>query len=204
MHNKFKCDVNNVLVPLCSVPMNLKANDRVWVKWQQFIQQRKLHLLIFLRWCRIPKTLVCYSLHLWGRAIYNIFLNSNFPDKSALKWSLELTLKDPGEGGNPPIGQEIACHFSQDHAMVTKILDIIHKHPKYQLVKSFFYYLDRFSRNLAKTDKTSWFFGIENQEINFFSIFSVKKSIWFYFNSEWHKHWVLNSLHEGRWRLQLE
>ena len=29
--------------------------------------------------------------------------------------------------------------------MVTKILDFIHKHPKYQLVKSFFYYLDRFS-----------------------------------------------------------
>ena len=66
-----------------------------------------------------------------------------------------LTLKDPGGGWNPPIGQEIACHFSQDHAMVTKILDIIHKHPKYQLVKSFFYYLDRFSRNLAETDKTS-------------------------------------------------
>ena len=70
--------------------------------------------------------------------------------------SIGLTLKDPGGGGwNPPIGQEIACHFSQDHAMVTKILDIIHKHPKYQLVKSFFYYLDRFSRNLAETDKTS-------------------------------------------------
>ena len=69
MHNKFKCDVNNVLVPLCSVPMNLKANDRVWVKWQQFIQQRKLHLLIFLRWCRIPKAFVCYSLHLRGSAI---------------------------------------------------------------------------------------------------------------------------------------
>jgi hypothetical protein len=55
---------------------------------------------------------------------------------------------------NPPIGQEIACHFKQDHAMVTKILDFIHKHPKYLLVKSCFYYLDRFSRNLAETDKT--------------------------------------------------
>ena len=47
-----------------------------------------------------------------------------------------LTLKNPGcgmcvcegGGGNPPIGQEIACHFSQDHAMVPKILDFIHKH----------------------------------------------------------------------------
>ena len=46
--------------------------------------------------------------------------------------------KTPGVGRNPPIGQEIACHFSQDHAMVKKILDFIHKHPKYKLVKSFF------------------------------------------------------------------
>jgi hypothetical protein len=41
-----------------------------------------------------------------------------------------LTLKDPGGGGlRQPIGQDIACHFSQDHAMVTKIHDFIHKHP---------------------------------------------------------------------------
>ena len=54
--------------------------------------------------------------------------------------------------------------------MVTKILDIIHKHPKYQLVKSFFYYLDRFSRNLAETDKTT-------REIDFFfNFFSTKVS----------------------------
>ena len=39
-----------------------------------------------------------------------------------------LTLKDMG-GWNHPAGQEITCHFSQDHAMVTKILDFIHKHP---------------------------------------------------------------------------
>ena len=39
-----------------------------------------------------------------------------------------LTLKDAG-GRIPPISQEIACHFSQDHAMVTKILNFIHKHP---------------------------------------------------------------------------
>ena len=39
-----------------------------------------------------------------------------------------LTLKDKG-GGNPPIGQDIACHFSQDHTVVTKFLDFIHTHP---------------------------------------------------------------------------
>ena len=34
-----------------------------------------------------------------------------------------------GEGGpKVPAGQEIVCHFSQGHAMVTKILDFIHKH----------------------------------------------------------------------------
>jgi len=31
---------------------------------------------------------------------------------------------------SPDIGQVIACHFSQDHTMVTKILDFIHKHLK--------------------------------------------------------------------------
>ena len=36
-----------------------------------------------------------------------------------------------GGGGGPkvPAGQKIACHFSQDHAMVTKILDFIYTHP---------------------------------------------------------------------------
>ena len=62
----------------------------------------------------------------------------------------------------------VSCHFSQDHAIVTKILDFIHKHPKYKSVKSFFYYHDRFSKNLAETDKTFWFFGIKNCEIDFF------------------------------------
>ena len=35
-------------------------------------------------------------------------------------------------GGGPkvPTGQEIVCYFSQGHAMVTKNLDFIHKHPK--------------------------------------------------------------------------
>ena len=52
--------------------------------------------------------------------------------KNLANLSCVLTLKQPGEGGgNPPIGQEIACHFSHDHVMVTKILDLIHKHPKY-------------------------------------------------------------------------
>ena len=48
-----------------------------------------------------------------------------------LGFDFYLTLIEPGGWWNPPIGQEIACHFSQDHAMVTKILDFIHKHLKY-------------------------------------------------------------------------
>ena len=64
-----------------------------------------------------------------------------------------LTLKDAGGGAKVPTGQEIACHFSQDHTVVTKVLDFIRKHPNLKVVKSFFYYLDKFFRNLAETDK---------------------------------------------------
>ena len=60
--------------------------------------------------------------------------------------------KRDGGGLIQSIGQENACHFSQDYTMVTKFLDFIHKHPKYKVVKSFFYYLDRFSRNSAETE----------------------------------------------------
>ena len=42
--------------------------------------------------------------------------------------SIFLTLKDAVGGLKVPTGQEIVCHFSQDHARVTKILDFIHKH----------------------------------------------------------------------------
>ena len=36
-----------------------------------------------------------------------------------------------GPGGpKVPSGFSIGCHFSQDHAMVTKILEFINKHPK--------------------------------------------------------------------------
>ena len=36
-----------------------------------------------------------------------------------------LTLNDAGGGPKVPTGQEIVCHFSQGHAMVTKNLDFI-------------------------------------------------------------------------------
>ena len=41
-----------------------------------------------------------------------------------------LNPKGGGGGGGPkvPTGQEIVCHFSQGHAMVTKNLDFVHKH----------------------------------------------------------------------------
>ena len=76
-----------------------------------------------------------------------------------------------------PIGQEMACHFSQDYTMVTKFLGFIHKHPKCKVVKSFFYCLDRFSRNLAKTAKKLQFFEIKKRGIDFFSFFSKQKSV---------------------------
>ena len=76
-----------------------------------------------------------------------------------------------GGGAKVPTGQEIACHFSQDHTVVTKILDFIHKHLNLKVVKSFFHYLDRFFRNLAKIDTKLGFLGIENHKIDFFSTF---------------------------------
>ena len=82
-----------------------------------------------------------------------------------------LTLKAAGGGRIQPIGQEITCHFSQDHTMVTKLLDFIHKHPKYKVVKSFFYYFDRISRNSAKTDQRLW---SKITKWNFFNFFITK------------------------------
>ena len=43
-----------------------------------------------------------------------------------------LPVNPKGGGGGPkvPSGFSIGCHFSQDDAMVTKILDFIHIHPK--------------------------------------------------------------------------
>ena len=35
----------------------------------------------------------------------------------------ELTLKKAGRGSYVPMAQEIACHFSQDHARVLTLLD---------------------------------------------------------------------------------
>ena len=87
----------------------------------------------------------------------------------------DLTLNDAGGGQNDPLqctGQEIAFHFSQDHAMVTKILDFIHKDLNYKVLKSFFDYPDRFFRNLVETDEKLQFFRSKNRGINFFSIFS--------------------------------
>ena len=85
---------------------------------------------------------------------------------------VNINPKRPGGVGRIlPGGQKIACHFSLDHAMVTKFLDFVHKHLKYKVVKSFFYYLDRFSRNSAKTEPKLYFLGIENHKIDFFSTF---------------------------------
>ena len=73
-----------------------------------------------------------------------------------------------GGGSKCPYGFLIGFHFSQDHAMVTKILDFINKHPKLKVVKSFSYYLYRFYRNLAETDEKLQIFWSENREMDFF------------------------------------
>ena len=93
-------------------------------------------------------------------------------------WGLEVFSVNPKRhgGGNLPIDQDIACHFSQDHTLVTKFLEFILKHPNYKVVKSFFYYLGRFFRNSAETEPRLWFFGIKNHKIIFFFNFFITKS----------------------------
>ena len=71
-----------------------------------------------------------------------------------------------------PTGQENVCLFSHGHAMVTKILDFIHKHLNYKVLKSFFDYPDRFFRNLAETDEKLQFFWSKNCEIDFLKTLS--------------------------------
>ena len=83
---------------------------------------------------------------------------------------MAFTLNDVGEIG------------SQDHAMVTKILDFINKHPKLKVVKSFSYHLYRFFRNLAETDEKLQFFWSKNREIHFFFNFFITKVSYFVSN----------------------
>ena len=66
--------------------------------------------------------------------------------------------------------------------MVTKILDFIHKHLNYKVLKSFFDYPDRFFRNLAETDEKLQFFWSKNREIDFFFTFFITKVSYFVSN----------------------
>ena len=109
--------------------------------------------------------------------------NRQHKNQTFNRWRIEfdsvvLIVNPKGGGGGlkVPAGQEIACHFSQDHTVVTKILDFIHKHPNQKVVKSFFHYLDRFFRNLAETNQKLGFFGIENHKIDFFFNCFITKS----------------------------
>ena len=86
-------------------------------------------------------------------------------------------------GSKCPYGFLIGCHFSQDHATVTKILDFINKHSKLMVVKPFFYYLYGFFRNLAETDEKLQFFCSEKHKIDFFQFF-CNKSLLFCFKSQ--------------------
>ena len=42
---------------------------------------------------------------------------------------LAFNPKGWGGGAKVPAGQKIVCHLSQSHALATKDLDFIHKHP---------------------------------------------------------------------------
>ena len=89
------------------------------------------------------KTRTIYSKsqnNFWNRLFFKLFTGAFSYSKSEqiskqntneLRYKSAFVLNPKGGGGGPkvPAGQEIACHFSKDHAMVTKILDFIHNHP---------------------------------------------------------------------------
>ena len=63
---------------------------------------------------------------------------------TAQRWNLRssfmsdgLTLNEAG-GSKCPIRQKIGCHFLQDYAMVTKIIDFVSNYPSFNQVKLFF------------------------------------------------------------------
>ena len=74
------------------------------------------------------------------KAKHPLHNNSVVLEMSALnihnfKYNMQFNPKRHGGGLIQSIAREIACHFSQDHTMVTKFLDFVHKHPKYKVVK---------------------------------------------------------------------
>ena len=66
--------------------------------------------------------------------------------------------------------------------MVTKILDFIHKHLNYKVLKTFFDYPDRFFKNLTETDEKLQIFWCKNREIYFFFNFFITKVSYFVSN----------------------
>ena len=52
-----------------------------------------------------------------------------------LVWNVRVkSILTHSEGWNPNIGQDIACHFSQGHALVPKIIYFIHKQFQLKLI----------------------------------------------------------------------
>ena len=74
------------------------------------------------------------------------------------------------------IGQENACHFSQDHTKVTKFLDFINKHPNQKGVKSFFYYLKTDFPEIQLRPIKNYYLGSKFTKLNFFSNVFITKS----------------------------
>ena len=112
--------------------------------------------------------------HIFSVLISRTRDTNSMVNSHSLQITSHLTLRDAGGGRILPIGQEITYHFSEDHTMVTKFLDFIHKNPNYKVVKSFYDYLGRFSRNSAKTEQRLQFFGSKITKSIFFQLFHNK------------------------------
>ena len=71
--------------------------------------------------------------------VYLEFASSLYSSAQSLPgWPDCLTLKKAGDGGSyVPAAQEIACHFSQDHARVLRLLDFFKNDVRPRVKESF-------------------------------------------------------------------
>ena len=82
-----------------------------------------------------------------------------------------LKLNPNGDRWNPPIRQEIGCHFLQEPSRDLKILDSFKNDVRPRVKESFWAYLEWLSRKRTEFDKNLHIFWGENHKLHFFQKF---------------------------------
>ena len=123
------------------VRYNLSPQGSIFAGYLQYLHQRPVD-------CRSIKTSLVNIFDIQLQQLFFIQLGliwlevqggriGGSEKKTLLSYCYPPGFNPKGCGGGPkvPSGREIVCHFSQGYAMVTKILDFIHIHPKQMVVK---------------------------------------------------------------------